>query len=506
MPTTLAQISPRVIACLLAIEDRRFWKHHGIDVVAVARAFVRDLRCGTFAEGGSTIGQQLLKNTILRGTPRLPRKVTELFLSPLTEALLGKPWVLQHYLNTVHMGGGVYGIRAAARVFLGRDCGDVSWSDAALLAGLPAAPERFRFYEENSLARPRRDFVLTRAGALGFLTASEVSVALREQLPRPFRIHPEVRHQLHELAPLIAAADGDSEIVTTIDRQMQMVAHHVVRSFARGASFRAIAAVDVATGGVRAVATRCSGADGRYDVAVGGRLSPGSVVKPFVLAVALELGYELTDEIESGPVTIADGGKYWFVENYDRSAHGRITLREATLLSDNTAYARLIASIGHELPAEVMAAAGLPSLPSPGYTLTLGVLQSGINAVTAAASYISLARGGESLSPTFDLRAVPVMHRLQIGHRPVASVVSVLRDVLRTRLTRGSCLEDAFGKTGTPDDDRSGWFVGVAGDLAVAAAIGEASSREEKARRAGELWLRFFDELHRVRPEVTKTS
>ena len=492
----LSDIDPKIHQLLVAVEDRRFHSHIGIDVRALARAGLRDLRQLALLEGGSTLTQQLLKNTVFRDFPRTPRKFAELLAAPIYDRGLGKARILEEYLNTVYMGGGTYGVRAAALSFLGREPDAVSWSEAALFAGLPAAPEAYAFWRPNDLARDRRDFVLKVGHRLGFLDREALRTSLNEQMPRHRNVLPSVRDFLAQLGSRTASSPTKT-LVTTLDYDMQLRAARVARR-AAVEDFCSLACVELGTGAVRAAVTCWPTADTGFDVALGGGLSPGSAVKPFVLAAALEAGFSISDRFLSGSRTLRTADGDWRVENFGGVGYGTVTLSEAILLSDNTVFAQLIEQVGHHRAAELMQRFGLPALPSPGPTLALGVLARPISPVELAASYSAFADGVPYAAPVF----------CEDGGRPVAGAVldpaiarqvrEVLGELVSRQIGGSAFLAGAFGKTGTPDDGRSGWFVGVRDRFAAVVVVG-LGRRPRSKFAAQEVWARYMEEISALR-------
>ncbi len=321
----LVEIDPKLLRLLLAVEDQRFWSHPGIDFVAIGRAILADLRAHAPVQGASTVAQQLLKNTMLRELPPLLRKAFEIPLAPITTLSLGRASVLERYLNTVYFGGGVYGVRLASQVFLGKEPTQLSWGEAALLAGLPANPELFGFYRANAIARDRRDYVLRRGRRTGVIGEADLSLALREPMPPPRSLNSAHR----DLMTNLVAPDGALNMRTTLDRATHITATRVARRAAR-AGWCAIAAVDVESGEIRALATRWSNPRMGFDIGLMGAMSPGSALKPFVLSAALDAGYRLDRRFASGTVVLRVDGRTWRVENWRGQSFGNSSLSEAT--------------------------------------------------------------------------------------------------------------------------------------------------------------------------------
>ena len=473
-------------------EDRRFFRHFGLDLRGIARAARNNLMARAIVEGASTLDQQLLKNTVLRDQGRLTRKVLELVLAPAIDALLGKQQVLEHYLNRVYVGNGLYGLRTASLIFLGHDVDSLTWAEAAFLAGLPAAPERYAAYRSGTLARERRNHVLSQAAHLGVLSRQDAQIAANEPLPQPRFMKPAYRDFVRRLATSFPPSVSDP-IVTTLDRGLQARAARLARKAATHTEFCAVTSVDVTTGEVLAAATAWRHADRGHDVALSPGLSPGSAVKPFTLAVALASGWSSEDRLPSGPVELRSEGVTWRVENWQGRSYGAPTLSEAMTLSDNTVYARLVAGIGHDRVARMMAECGLPALPSPGPTVTLGVLARPIAPVDLAASYSALAEPGLVVAPVLRLGERRTRPSPFSAH-DTAEVRNVLHAYVHRYIPASGV--DAWGKTGTPDDGRVGWFVGVRRRVATAIAIGSTGATgPAKAYEAALVWERLQQEM-----------
>ncbi len=505
----------------VAIEDRRFFTHHGVDPEAVARAAYVNLATGDVVEGGSTITQQLVKNLYVGDEETFRRKFDEAVLAWQLEDRLSKQQILTSYLNTVYFGQGAYGAQAAARTYFGVDAAALSLSQSATLAGLITAPNHFDPYARMDSAIGRRNVVLRLMRQQGYITRVEQRVAMRERLHLR-RDTVEQRHAYPYFVdyfkrwflanPAFGKSRGDRyrllftgglRITTTLDPDVQAAAEESVRSVLSYPKDpdAAVTVLDPRNGYVRAMV---GGDDedywendeaGRVNLATGaggsGRQT-GSAFKSFALVAALEHGIS-PDTMFPAPASIdipISTGQYWHVTNAEGSGYGSISLRSATMNSVNTVYAQLAQRLTPETVVETAERMGMrccsrvasPKAPlQPNLASVLGSNEA--NTLEMASAYGTLASGGRRVNP------VPVITvtdadgnviwqadpqpRQVVSTQVAAAATDILQDtVLYGTGTAANIGRPQFGKTGTDNDHHDAWFVGAVPQLSAAVWVG----------------------------------
>ena len=505
----------------VAIEDRRFFQHHGVDPEAIARAAWVNLSGGEVVEGGSTITQQLVKNLYVGDEESFRRKIDEASLAWQLEDRLTKDQILTKYLNTVYFGQGAYGAQAAARTFFGVDAAELSVAQSAMLAGLITAPTHFDPYVRPESALGRRGVVLKLMRREGMLTRPEFLDAIAE--PIELR-HDEVRstyaypHFVDLFKRWFLAnrafgkTRGDRErllftgglrITTTLDPDVQAAAEDAVASVLSfpGDPDAAVTVLDPRTGYVRAIV---GGRDadywandraGRVNLATGaggsGRQT-GSAFKPFALVAALENGYS-PDTLFSAPGSIdiaLDGGNVWHVTNAEGGGYGTMTLRSATVNSVNTVYAQLIERLTPQTVVETAQRMGMRCCPhvaepdealDPYLSAVLGSNEA--NTLEMASAYGTLATGGRHVHPVPAISVVDAQGEVLWQAEPRAEqvvapeVAAAATDILQEAVLYGTGTaanigRPQIGKTGTDDDHDNAWFVGAVPQLSAAVWVG----------------------------------
>jgi penicillin-binding protein 1A len=494
---------PDVLAdAVIAAEDRRFRQHSGIDVRGIARAARSDLQQRTAAEGGSTITQQLVKNTYVGPERSLARKSREAILAVALETRWSKQRILTTYLNTAYFGAGYYGVADAARGYFGVPVAKLTVAQAALLGGLLRAPETNSPYRAPALARRARVRVLDAMADLGTITTQQAVAAKRAAIPKPRTRQSSAAAK--ELAPHLSdvvvgdliehygvnrALGGGLRVRTTIDAGLQRDANDALARVTDLGLDAALVSIDPRSGEVRAVAQAGKGAAGAFNVAFDGHRQPGSAFKPFMLAAAYEHGYAPGTVLLSAPFSKDYPGGAFRVTNGGGYA-GNTTLERATWQSDNTVYARLQDRLGIESAIDVATAAGIRSRMDPVPALVLGALPQGTTPVELAHAYATFAAHGRRTSmvgtrggprylswvtePGGDERWRPLATSRDAIDRGVADqVTATLEGVIARGTGTGAAIgRPAAGKTGTTEEYRDAWFVGYTPDLVTAVWVG----------------------------------
>ena len=503
----LERIPKELRDAVVAVEDRRFWHHEGVDTRAVLRALWANATEGSVMEGGSTITQQYVKNELVGDERTVRRKIKEAAVAYQIEQRYSKEEILERYLNTVYFGNGAYGVEAAARRYFGVGAEQLTLGQAALLAGLIQAPARTDPYDHPEAALARRRVVLDAMVDLEWTTRERAAGAAAEPLvaaavppddrhPAPYFVERVKRVILDDpgFGPTPQARrdllfGGGLRIHTTLDPRRQAQAEEAVAKVLsrpdRDPS-AALVALEPRTGFVRALVGGRDfyggGSEAKFDLATQGHRPAGSAFKPFVLAAALEQGIGLgTVYAAPSRLTIPLSRQRWEVENYEGRAGGRMTLAEATVASVNTVYAKLILDVG---PAQAVETATRMGVTSPLRAYPSAVL--GTNDVTPiemASAYGTLANQGMAVPPTFVTKVeradgtVLFEHHHSQRHavRPetAAAVVSALQRVVERGTGVGARIgRPVAGKTGTGQQWRDAWFVGFTPDLVTSVWVG----------------------------------
>jgi penicillin-binding protein 1C len=511
IPLSREQISPHLLNAIVAVEDSRFYKHHGVDWHSVAAAAWEDLRHLRVRRGASTITMQVQHLRSL-GERSFANKILQAIHAEQAERRQTKIDILVEYVNRAPFGGNLTGAGAASLRYFGRPCRDLSLAEAALLAGLPQSPNRLRPDRYPQRARTRRDHVLDRMVECGFITKSQRDEAAHEPLDARWRDLPQDRANdtpsadgaMPTLLTLTTRHAGQT-ISTTLDATVQRHAMNAAREQLNilqpsGISAAAVVVLDNVTGECRA-AVSLGANDIRIDLTRRPR-STGSTLKPFIYAAAFDAGV-------CGPGTVlADKQISWAgyePSDYDREYRGPLTAAEALAESRNIPAMRVLARVGVQNAIGVMDAAGLHGLSrDPNrYGLTLAIGGAEATPFEIARAYSSLARGGKAISGTF----VPADRKPQSMHARFArsdvcwQVLAALSEPARTRAICPEAVEThAAWKTGTSSGHRDAWCAAVTRKLTVVVWLGntrgEGSSLLVGQEAAAPLALRLIAMSH----------
>ncbi|HEX4902143.1 MAG TPA: transglycosylase domain-containing protein [Acidimicrobiales bacterium] len=511
-----------VTAAVLAAEDHRFPEHEGYDLAGLARATLTNARAREVEQGGSTITQQLAKLNFTDGAHSIGRKVEELLYAVRLEDELSKEQLLERYLNQVYFGNGAHGIAAAAEEYFAVAPQDLSLGQAAVLASIIQAPNALDPRGDPDDVRRRRDAVLDRAADEGLITRTAAETAALEPIqvappstrPRANPVLDAVRAEvrtIEELGPTPEArlerlATGGLRVETTLDPSLQHVVAEAVRTAipeGSGAT-AAVAAVDPATGAIRALGSGRGGAGG-FDLARQGRRQPGSTFKPLTAVAALERGLSPDQRlVGDGPVELDHGGpEPWRVDNFEGTDVGGVDLRGALRRSVNTAFAQLgvavgapaIADVADRMGIDVEAALGPPDQRGP--SLALGGVTHGVTPLELAGAYATFANDGKAALAHLVHRIVDAEGEVVYEREPraeqvvdpavTATVRSMLADALAGGTGRAARITgvEAFGKTGTSQDAADAWFVGSTTNLTTAVWVGHPDGRVPMSEATG---------------------
>jgi membrane peptidoglycan carboxypeptidase len=521
-PVALDQVPKHVVTAVLDAEDERFFEHGPLDLRSMTRALVSNLEAGEISEGGSTITQQLVKTALLNPKQNINRKLQEASLAIRLERQMTKSEILERYLNTVYFGNGAYGLQAAAERYYQTDVDKLTMGQAVLLAGLIRNPVYADPYNNPEDARGRRDVIIDRMGRLGDITPEQVIELKTEPLPTPL---PEeeiagsnyfTRHVVDQLLNdpkylggtesernRLVFRGGISIHTTIIPRAQAMAEQSIVDTLPadRRVFEAALVSVEPASGAVRAAVSGVDFAKNKLDLITGQGRQVGSSFKMFTLMAALEHGEIPADTILGAyPCVIADPDakeKVWDPTNVEGQAAGVLTLTDATINSVNCAYARLIKLVGPDKVADVAKRMGIrtSSLQPPVLSLTLGAKD--VTPLEMATGYATLANDGEYHEPYFidrvEDRDGNVLFKQSTKPERAVSVANArtVTQTLTQVVQRGTGTAaqvpkwQVAGKTGSADDNRDAWFVGVTPKLATAVWMGDPSGNKESMYNVG---------------------
>src|SRR6478672_11017406 len=477
-PVDVTKLNPLTPAAFVAIEDRRFYRHWGIDPRGIGRAMLADVRGGCVRQGGSTITQQLAKTNFLSGDRTIKRKAQEVIIAFWLEAWLSKQEILSRYLSSVYFGDGVYGLRAAAHHYFGRAPENLSLAQSAMLAGMVQAPSRLAPTHNLDLAQKRAKLVLAAMADTHVISPARARATIPARPVGQGAKVPTGTYFADWVAPYASQAFeadfGEVRVTTTLDRDLQRLAVRAVGRAAIGNAQAALVAMRP-DGRVVAMVGGKSYKDSPFNRVTQARRQPGSAFKLFVYLAALRAGWTPDSLIEDKPITI-DG---WTPENSDRIYRGKITLREAFARSSNAATVRLSEEVGR---GNVMRAARDLGITAPlptGPSLALG--SAGVSlleltsayAAVASGRYPVVARGLSEAAPPEGLAAFFHRDGALDPRRDRAPMLDLLYAAANEGTGRRAALwVPTFGKTGTTQENRDALFVGFAGDLIVGVWVG----------------------------------
>lgn len=519
----LHEMSPYIPEAVVAIEDRRFYSHFGIDPIGLSRAIVTNLVGGHFSQGGSTLTQQLAKNLFLTPDRTLERKVQEVLLALWLEHKHSKDQILEMYLNRVYFGSGAYGVEAASRRYFGKSARDVTLSEAALLAGLLKAPSKLSPARDPKAAEERAQLVLAAMRETGKISDKEYKTALSAPATRAPSYWTGSENYvadtvMDELPDLIGDVRGDIVINTTVDLNLQKLAEQSIRRLIDesgkklNVSQGALVSIDD-SGAVRAMVGGYDYSTSQFDRASEARRQPGSAFKPFVYMAALEAGRTPDSIRNDAPIRI---GK-WTPDNYGGKYYGKVTLATALAKSLNSVAAQLTMEVGPDAVVEAAHRMGIQSDLQANTSIALGTSE--VTPLELTSAYVPFANGGYKPDIHFIQRITTangkVLYEGTTGSAPrviKADIVGMMNSMMTGTVEVGTAKKAAFnwpsaGKTGTSQNSRDAWFVGYTANLTTGVWFGNDDGSPMKKVTGGALpaqaWHEFMVAAHEgvpVRP------
>jgi len=526
---SLEEISPYFTKAVIAVEDKNFYKHHGIDIAGILRAVYMNLRNRSIVEGGSTITQQTAKNLYLSNEKTFTRKLKELYYAFLLERKYSKDEILTMYCNTIYFGHGAYGVEVAARTIFGKKAVDLDLAQAALLAGLPQWPSNYDPYVHPEKAKERQEVVLDRMQAEGVISAEENQAARQEVLEYKEASFVEseapyfvamVRDYLREKYGERMIYQGGLRVYSSLDLDMQKAANQAVQAGMQNRSPElqvALVALDVKSSQIRALVGGRNYRNSQLNHVYSSR-QPGSTFKPFVYSLAIDQGRTAADQImcEEVEFEVAGAKPYRPTDYGDEPYHWKdFTLKEAIMVSDNVVAVRLNEQLGVNNTAAYARRFGFKNI-NPVLSLPLG--SNVVRPIDITAAYAVFANRGVYSSPAYVLRVedqrgrvleeiAPETHRI-VNEANAYIITDMLSGVLEPGGT-GSNLKARAGrkaaaKTGTTDEYKDAWFVGYTPQLCCSVWVGYDHNQAVNLAGsvvAGPIWADFIKGASAKLPE-----
>ncbi len=495
-------------SAMIAVEDRRFRSHPGVDPIGVARSFKVRFESGRWKQGGSTITQQLARNIFLTNSRTFGRKLKEAVLALALEGKFSKDQILELYLNRVYFGGGAYGIDAASRTFFGHGGEQLSLSEAAIIAGLVKAPSNYSPTADIRAARGRAGVVIDSMVENGFLSAAAAASAD----PATIKIQPRTKQNsvryftdwaLPQLDTLIDETSEPIDVWTTLDPGMQSAGHRAISANTPRGAQGALVAID-RDGAVRAMVGGRDYVDSIYNRATQAERQPGSSWKLFVYLAALESGMKPTDSVVDSPVTI----KGWTPRNSTRTFSGSVTLREAFARSINTISAKIGDELGFSTIADMARRFGISGNISNYPSMVLGTSE--VRLIDMTRAFAAVSNRGVSTLPYAIRKVVTADGRLLYQHAQAEERVLVapyvaagMTDLLQTAVLSGTGRaaqvgRPVAGKTGTTSSNKDGWFIGFSSGLTTGVWMGRDDARPVAGLQGGTAPARAFSHFMKV--------
>ncbi len=519
---TLDDVPKYLPEAIIAIEDRRFYSHFGVDIWGLMRAAARNVVAGHVVQGGSTLTQQLAKNLFLSPDRNMKRKVQEMMLALWLEHTYSKDQILTAYLNRVYLGNGTYGVDAASRLYFEKPASEMNLRECAIIAGLLRAPSRYAPSHDMAAALARGKIVLETMVEEGFITQREKKAAI-DYVPPPSHKPGSGGDGRYfadwvqdQTGPLLEDAAQDIIVTTTLDLNLQRTAERDVDAILSKQDGRDVSQAALVTlapdGGVRAMVGGRDYRTSQYNRATQAMRQPGSAFKPIVYLAAIEQGLSPDDIIPDAPLTLG----HWSPENFDGKYRGPITAREALAESINTVAVRVFQRVGADRVIDTARALGISSPLEHDPALALGASE--VTPLEITGAYASLAAGGRAITPyaikEIRNRQGEVLYRhtdvnppLTVDEHAVRVLVGMMEDVVRYGTGKHAALEGrpVAGKTGTSSDYRDAWFLGFTGNYTTGVWLGNDDNHSMRKITGGslpaQLWHDYMTEAEAAVPE-----
>jgi penicillin-binding protein 1A len=510
---SIKELPPYLPKAFVAIEDRRFYTHFGVDPVGIARAIGQNITRRGVSQGGSTLTQQLAKNLFLTQERTASRKIQEAILALWLEHKYSKDQILELYLNRVYFGAGAYGVEAAAQRYYGKSAREVTLAEAAVLGGLVQAPSRLAPNRNPEAANARAAMVLAAMAEIGVISQADMKLALAQPAKPVRRAGAGSANYAADLVmdgldDFVGTIEADVAVTTTIAPNLQAAAEKALvdELNLKGAKFGVEQGAFVAMrpdGALRAIVGGRDYGASQFNRATNAKRQPGSAFKPFVYLTAVEHGLTPETLREDAPIQV----KGWNPENYSRDYRGAVTLRDALALSLNTVAVRLGMEVGPKAVVQTAQRLGISSPLQPNASIALGTSE--VSPLELVGAYAAFANGGNNVVPYLIAEVKGANGKVLYRRRETASsriidpnAVGMMNAMMRETLLTGTARKaaipgwEAAGKTGTSQDFRDAWFVGYTSTLVAGIWLGNDDGTPTKKVSGGnlpvEVWAQFM--------------
>ena len=530
-PVPLKDIPHYLKAALIATEDRKFYKHSGVDIKGILRAIIKNIWAGEYIEGASTITQQLAKTLFLTPKKTIIRKMKEAVLSFQLERRYTKDEILKLYLNQVYFGSGAYGVESAARLFFGKTVSNLNLAECALIAGLPKSPSRYSPLVNLELALKRRNIVLKQMASTGIITETVMKKALKQpflpeisgfdSLKGPYFVDHVIKFLEEIIGPTRLYKSGLT-VFTTLSWPLQKAAEQSVKNglFALEKRMKqnkiinpkpqcSLISLDIQSGGILAMVGGRDFYKSPFNRATVARRQPGSAFKPIVYAYAIEKGFPQNTLILDAPVVFkgAKKGEDWRPKNFSNEFEGEITFRKALALSKNIPAVRLTEMLGASSVSRFGHILGIKTPLLPNLTLALG--SSDVALIDLTASYSVFPNRGKLINPYCVMEVLDENERVIWRVKPRKKVVmsragaSIITNMLKGVIEEGTgrkariLRHSVAGKTGTTDEFKDALFIGFSPSISTGVWVGQddfttLGNMETGAKAALPIWIEFM--------------
>ena len=503
---SIDQLPSEMKDAMVAVEDRRYYIHPGVDPIGITRSLYVRAIDGRWTQGGSTITQQLARNIYLNNNKEFGRKIREVILALAMETKFSKDQILELYLNKVYFGGGAYGVDAASRKFFDHGAENLSLAEAAIIAGLVKAPSNYSPTADAQAAIDRATVVVGVMQDAGMISAAEAAkvkpadVKMAKQQPQD-----SVRYftdwVLPQLDGLIDETEKPIDVWTTLDLKMQRAATTAITANAPRGAQGALVSID-RDGAVKAMVGGTDYVTSNYNRAVTAVRQPGSAWKLFVYLAALEAGFRPEDMVEDKPVEIEG----WQPKNSSGNYDGEISLRTAFAYSKNTVAAQLGQEVGASSIANMARRFGITTPINTKPSMVLGTSETRVIDMTQA--FASVASNGRSITPYGISKVTTIDGEILYTAKPARSVQLVedwvagaMTDLMQTAVATGTGRaanigRPVAGKTGTTSSNKDGWFLGFSSGLTTGVWMGRDDARSigglEGGRAPAQAWAAYM--------------
>ncbi|GLI57923.1 penicillin-binding protein [Propionigenium maris DSM 9537] len=535
------EIPAHVKNAFVAIEDRRFYSHYGLDPIRLLKAAMVNISQGRSAQGGSTLTQQLAKNAFLSHEKRLMRKVKEALITIEIERKYTKEEILQKYLNEIYFGSGAYGIKTAAQSFFGKDVSELNLAEAAMLAGIPNRPNLYNPRTRLNNAIKRETLILNQMYKFGFIGKEELdkalahnfinekdlpedyisdlgtSVVLNQRSQRKLRT-PDftdiVQKQIFSMYDENLVYEGGLKVYTTLDLQMQKAAQETFREYKAFKDNKdlegAMITMDSSNGHIKSIIGGRDFKEGNFNRAIMAKRQPGSAFKPFVYFTALQMGYPMNYVVEDSKVKYGT----WEPRNYGKQFRKNFTILEGMERSINIVAIKVLQEIGIKNVKKVVDSTGVKMNIPNNLTTALGTMD--LSPYDLATAYLPFSNGGYKVDPVFITRIEdrygkviyenPIKREKVFESEDVSLIVHMMKDVVtygsgrnaRVKGKDGKYIEQG-GKTGTTNEFRTAWFAGITPNLVTVLYVGKDDNTSMEKATGGSigapLWGQYYQKM-----------